>query len=523
MNKKIIGLSTMTAMALTGCSAVEKANKNFDEVDGTIQNIKKTQELNNGSLYKIDRSGIYVDKTPIDTLSLDTQQNLPKKFFNSVDVNDPQPKSKEDLASFLTKITGLKVVIQQDLLEDGKGMQPVGPVVADANNGDNAGKIINEIIYTGNVKGLFDHVTSKLNVSWKWDKDSVEIYKYETKMFALDALSGVNKLTANLNTNNSSSSESNSSGSSSSSSAATSGQQTEINNTINIWEEVGSAIQTVLGSNEKVSLTPSAGKVVVMATPAHMRKVETILKEYNRFYSRLVRLDIKVYQVEATDKDSYGINWNGVWENVKKTQNLAINMGGALTNNVVTIGAKEAGSLTTGKAIFDALSTVGKTSVLRNNSVVTLNNQSVPLNVAREISYVQSTSVTSNDSSNATEINPGVVTEGFSMNLTPLVNEKGEILLQYSVDSSTVEKIVNFSTSDGKSAVQLPQRSVSNFLQKVSIANGESMVLTGFQETKGANTDQGIGSAKTWFLGGSRNADTSLKTIVVVITPYVLK
>ena len=143
--------------------------------------------------------------------------------------------------------------------------------------------------------------------------------------------------------------------------------------------------------------------------------------------------------------------------------------------------------------------------------------------MAREISYVQSTSVTSNDSSNATEINPGVVTEGFSMNLTPLVNEKGEILLQYSVDSSTVEKIVNFSTSDGKSAVQLPQRSVSNFLQKVSIANGESMVLTGFQETKGANTDQGIGSAKTWFLGGSRNADTSLKTIVVVITPYVLK
>lgn len=533
MNKKIIGLSTVATLALTGCNAVDKADRGFEITKDKIDNAHETQQLNNGALYKIDKQGIYVDKTPIDTLSLDSQQKLPKSFYKKVEVNDQQPKNKEDLASFLTKVTGIKVIIQQDLLDDTAGSSGAlvgGNVVANPpatgnetsveNTGVSsvAGAIVNEVMYTGTVKGLLDHVTSKLNVYWKWDKDQVEIYKYETKMFSLDALSGENVLKASLTTDSKSSSGS----SSSSTNEANSGQKTEINNTVDVWKEVGAAIQTVLSENEKVSLTPSAGKVVVMATPAHMRKVENILKEYNRFYSRLVRLDIKVYQVETKDEDSYGINWSGVWQNSKKTAGLAVNMGGALTNNVVTVSGS-GGSMQTGKAIFDALSTVGKTSVLRNNSVVTLNNQSVPLNVAREIAYVQSTSVSTTDSTSSTEINPGVVTEGFAMNLTPLVNDKGEVLLQYSVDSSTVEDIETFSSSDGSSTVQLPRRSVNNFLQKVSIRNGESMVLTGFQEVKGSHVDSGVGSAKTWFLGGSRSGENNLKTIVVVITPYVLK
>lgn len=509
MKKKII-LSSLAGLSLTACTATQKANETYNKINNDVQKIQEAQELNNGSLYNIDKRGMYVDKTPIDTLSLDNKQNLPSIFNKRVVANDQTPKSKSELASFITKLTGVRVIIQQDIVDSvdqGQG-QP-----------DYA---INEVIYTGSVKGLLDHVTSRLNLSWKYEGDTVEIYKYETKMFTLDALSGVNTITANLNTKSSSQSSSQAAGAESSA-GAESGQETTINNTVNIWEQVGNAIQTVLSENEKVSLTPSAGKIVVMASPSHMRRVENILKEYNKFYSRLVRLDVKVYQVEANDEDSYGINWNSVWSKASSTLNVSMGgVAGASGAGVVRIG--NTGGSSTGQAIFEALSTAGKISVLRNNSLITLNNQPVPLNVAREITYVQSTEVTtSGDNNTASSITPGVVTEGFAMNLTPLINDKGEILLQYSVDASTVEEIKTFTSADGKSSVELPRRSVSNFLQKVSMRNGESVVLTGFQEARGNNTDSGMGSASTWFLGGSRNSANKLKTIVVVVTPYILK
>lgn len=501
MSKKL-GLTALATLVLTGCSAVQKANDSYDNTEAFAKKSIQASEANKDNLYKIDQAGVYVDKTPIDTHSLDSKQNLPKSFNKHLVANHQQTMSKTDLASYLTKVTGIKTIIQQDLLNDGTGS-------------------VEEVIYTGSAKGLFDHVTSKLNVSWKWDQGAVVIYKYETKMFSLDALSGVNKLTANLNTANSTSGSSSST--SSSSSSVNSGQQTQIDNTINIWEEVGASIQGVLSENEKLSLMPSAGKIVVQASPANMRKVENIVKHANAFYSKLVRLDIKVYQVESNDSDNYGINWSSLWEQTSGRFNAAVTMGGTLDGTVVKIGTKGGGSLSSADIAAQALSEVGKTSLLRSNSVVTINNQPVPLNVAKEISYVQSTSVSNSDSSSSTEITPGIVTEGFSMNLTPLVNDKGDILLQYAVDSATVESITDFASADGTSRVQLPTRSVNNFLQRVSIRNGESMVLTSFQEAKGDHTDAGVGSAKAWFLGGSRKAEHKLRTVVVVVTPYILK
>lgn len=522
MNKKIGLTAIASSLILAGCSttATEKADETIKKIEGQTKDILESNQLHNGSVYSIDKKGIYVDKTPMDTFSFASVKKLPSSFNKKIVVNDQQQKTKEELASFLSKITGMPVMMQQDLLSSSNSTAS-GPRQQSVQDSGEA--IVNEILYTGTVRGFFDHIASKLNAYWKYEDGYVEIYKYETKMFTLDALNGINKLSANLNTQNSSSASSESGGSSTN--TATSGQNTEINNTVNVWEEVGKSIQAILSDKEKISLTPSAGKIIVQATPSNMRKVENVLKQYNDFYSRLVRLDVKVYQVEIKDKDAYGINWNTFWKNAAENLNLNVELGGTLTNNVARISSQlgTTNKLTTANATYEALSTLGKVSILRNNSVVTLNNQPVPLNVAREVAYVQSTSVSTTDSSSSTEINPGVVTEGFAMNLTPLVNDRGEVLLQYSVDASTIEDIETFESADHKNSVQLPRRSISNFLQKVSIRNGESMVLTGFQEVRGSRSDSGVGSASNWWLGGKRESDNVLKTIVVVITPYVLK
>ena len=152
---------------------------------------------------------------------------------------------------------------------------------------------------------------------------------------------------------------------------------------------------------------------------------------------------------------------------------------------------------------------------------MTLNNQTVPLSVVTSKAYVKSTKVSTTENSNSVELNTGTITTGFSMNLTPLVNDKGEVLLQYSMGSSVLDELPEFRSGD--SVVQLPQKSASKFMQKVPLNNGESMVITGFQEIRGTGTDKGPLSPRLWGLGGSRDYSNNLKTIVVVVTPYIIK
>lgn len=512
-------------MALTGCNSVNQVDKNYKTTESLTRDALKSQELNNGSLFEIKKGGIYVDKNPIDSVAFDQKSTLPKAFDAKVTVNDPSSFNASQLASFLSKTIKMKVLIQQDLVDGtfgslgmkigaSSGGAPSAPEDASPLGSVDAGgaNIIKEIFYSGTVKGLLDHVASSLNVFWKYENGNVEIYKYETKMFSLDVLAGTSKLTSNFNINDSTTADSDSS----SSSESASGQQTQIDNTMSIWDEVGNSISGVLSANEKFALTPSSGKIVVMATPAHMRKVENIIKQYNSVYNKAVRLDLRMYQVELSAADKYGIDWGNLWKSASDKFNVHVNAN--LGSGLFTV-AKNNGNA--GAAIFDALSQAGKTSLLRNNSVVTLNNQTVPLSVVTSKAYVKSTKVSTTENSNSVELNTGTITTGFSMNLTPLVNDKGEVLLQYSMGSSVLDELPEFRSGD--SVVQLPQKSASKFMQKVPLNNGESMVITGFQEIRGTGTDKGPLSPRLWGLGGSRDYSNNLKTIVVVVTPYIIK
>lgn len=181
------------------------------------------------------------------------------------------------------------------------------------------------------------------------------------------------------------------------------------------------------------------------------------------------------------------------------------------------------GSLQSANAAIQALSTLGKTSLVTSGSVISLNGQTVPLNVSREVAYLQSSSTTvSGDSGvSSSTLTPGLVTEGFAMNFTPRVTDGNNIIMRYTVDLSSIEKITDFSTPDGTSTIQLPQRLVRNFMQNVSVRSGETLVLTGFQQVGGTDTSSGTGASWAWFLGGSKKANSTNRTIVIVVTPFV--
>ena len=226
--------------------------------------------------------------------------------------------------------------------------------------------------------------------------------------------------------------------------------------------------------------------------------------------------------------ESYATSWNFAWE--QATRGYGINFstpsGSGSSSPAVFSSGITSGPFSGTNLIFEALSSIGRTKLLTSGTVSSLNGQSVPLNVANEQAYLQSYSTTltggyDGGGSTAT-LTPGVVTGGFSMHITPRLLDDNRVLLRYSIDLASIDSIDEFATDDRSAIIQLPRRSVRNFIQNVSMKNGQTLVLTGFQQTSAASGRQGPFSANAWLAGGNRTDEETQSTIIIVITPIIV-
>lgn len=536
-------LGVMLTSLLAGCTASRHAANDYATTRTTATDYAKSG-LNVAPADLFTKSdAFYVDKTPIvSSQSGDAKADLPDFFRKPAKMNIQTPQPLTEIIARVSHLAGAPVRIQQDLLDGTEGQfgQLIGNEgkgeVSDSKSsstsagggstGDRSNRLmINDVVYSGDLSGLLDNLTDKLNLSWRWDGNSIQIYRYATKMFRLNALAGIAQVNASLNTAASTTGSSSSGASTSSAQSATSGQTTTMSDVTAIWADVGSALQSSLSPKGKMSMIPSAGTITVTDTPDVLNQMENQIREFNQIYSKQVLLNIQVYQVENTDSDNYGIDWSSVWSFAGGKWGINVSTNG---NNTDTSGQTftltgSGGSLVSGSTIVEALSKAGKTSLVTSGSVISLNGQTVPLNVSREKAYVASaeTTVSGDSGVSSSSITPGVVTEGFAMNFTPRVADNNTVVMRYTVDLSSIEEIVNFTS--GNSTVQLPQRLVRNFMQNVSVKSGQTLVLTGFQQVQGTDTTQGVGSPFAWILGGKKSAESTNRTIVIVVTPYITK
>ena len=558
---KAFSVALSLTLLASGCASTREAKLIEKTVNPLIQDRFNTlaNPRQTSSTFKVD-NGFYAARTPIMTTPVNARVQLPESFFKNANMNIQTPTSLMEITARIARLSGYQVHVDQDVTEgSGSSSQSSPAQVATPPASDpsmppsslpplptsapsfaatpmSVGNdlVLNEVLFNGNLTGLLDAVTAKLNLSWRWTGDRVEIYRYETKMFRLNALPGQTDVSSNLDTTSSSlGSEGGGGGSGGGSSGggggeggvkASSGSTTSMSSSMEIWKEVEDAVKGVLSDKGKMSMTPSAGLITVRDTPGVLRQVEAQISEFNRIYSRQITMNVEVYAVERNSSDDTSINWNLAWSNagipVETTQNFSGSPGS------FTLGVN-GGPFGGSSVIFSALSTIGKTTLLTSVPVTTLNGQTVPVNVSRDRAYVASVSSTVNGSDTGggttSTITPGVVSEGFSMNVMPRILEDNNVVIRYAVDLATIEGITTFTSPDGQAAVQLPQRAVRNFLQNVKVKSGQTMVLTGFQQTIGSQNSQGPGSPGAWFLGGSKTASAGNRTLVIVITPYVLR
>lgn len=496
MFQKSIITATCVAM-LAGCAAIDRAEQTAKV--NTRSTETKMQALANSA------AAPTVASTPTPYLlgtKIAVGRRDPAWLTQEVHLASARPLTLDQAALQITQMTGVPVIVQTSASEyartknsggQGGAMSLPGvagspslvlPPLPGAGSNKGAELVLN---WDGPLRGLLDSLAAQAGVFWKYENGEVRFFLTETRVFELSALPGISAMSSTI-TNAGSAGGGGTSGQSASQSGTT---QQNASSTINIdhYKAIESAVKTVLqqagaGSASKfssVSLDPASGQLIVTATPPELDAVERYVLTINNQMARNVLVDVNIYAVEVSESAQVGFNLTAALA-AAKGDLKALTFSGATAPNPVAgaVSASIAGSDLNISAFLDALQKYGRTSLVTRGTVIALNGQPTPLQVAKSQGYLASSTTTIvPNSGTVTTLTPGTVVSGFSGTFLPLI--RGDrILLEYSLNIT--QNLGLDSVSSGGSTIQTPNTASQSLVQRASLKSGDTIILSGFEQ-----------------------------------------
>lgn len=395
-----------------------------------------------------------------------------------------------------------------------------------------------KINYTGTLSGFLDSVASNYGVSWMSEGDRIIFSSQQTKVFDIPALPVVLKLSTSFSSQGAS--VQGGVGGGGGQSGGSSNDSVSTTTAVELWKDINSSLKSIVGGNGSIEISGATGTVTVNAPPDTMAQVSNYVREINRRLSKEIVMNLTVYSVNLSRSDRYSANINTILQNSK--YGVAVSSAGSVAQTLTGAGGTYGGipgqqglgfTVLDGKfrgsnAVLEALSTAGEVSVVNSQSVTTMNGIPVPFRDVNTRGYAAQVSTSqptgSNNSTPTTTITPGQVQTGYSMRMTPRVNNDGTILLEYALDLSELngpqDGFRTFST--GGQTIQLPDINSRNTVNQATIPAGSTLVLSGLERTRTDAGRSGTGAPGNFLLGGSRNMQVTRELLVVAITPEII-
>lgn len=538
----LASLLFVLAVCLTGCNTlmIEPTEKQIDQNADEGKELLFHARKGDGAIQPNKRP--FVEKNPGIWISShkisdrDTKTTVGRISEINISVNR-RFNSPLEFAERITALTGIPVSVSPDLYGKSRDASPgqastgISPVVPSL-SGNSGGSLFPDtnvyLTYDGSLAGFLDVASARYGISWRWTGKEINLFRYLTKTFRINTLPGdtnlqntISNQTGNSNNDNNSTSGGSGAQAASASGGSISSSGVTISN-LSVWTGIKETIKDMLSADGKVSISPATGTVTVTDIPVVIDAVEKFVNDQNNSLNKQVTVNVKVLAVELSDGDEYGINWNMMYQNVSRSLSLGLTgaFEGAVNANNLTASILPGGSSpwANSQAILSALSKQGKVSQITSASLTTLNNQPAPLQVGNQRSYLAASTTTIAQGVGATTtLQPGLVTTGFSMSLVPHILSRGKMLLQFSINISSLLSLTQ--VTSGNSTIQTPEVNTRNFLQRIKIHKGETLVLTGFEQLELDTSSQGVGSAHNVMLGGGVSGKNTKTILVILIQP----
>lgn len=404
---------------------------------------------------------------------------------------------------------------------------PSASVLGSLNGSGGGGMTIS---YAGTLRGLLDTVAAQSGTSWRHVDGRVEIYALETRVFQVSVLPGSTSMDASITNrstggNRQSGGGGGGGGQEGAQTQMTGGADTNMSIALDPFEDVIEAIKGLATERGVVTATPAMAQVVVTDRPVALARIGEYIEQVNKLATRQVVLDVRVYVVEANRSNGHAISWDAVWSSVSRQIGVDLNAGNSITGGSrMGMSILDAGSPWNGtRLVLDALATQGNVRELTSASVVTLSGRPVPVQVAEEVGYLESTQVSLvPDVGQQVTLTPGKVTSGFSMNLLPIMSGKDTILMQAMINLSSLRELRRLGSDSQGNTMETPLIDSRQTMQNVRLESGQTLVLTGFEQETLRSNASGVGSPGFRLLGGAKDEDKRSTSLVIMITPKVV-
>lgn len=365
------------------------------------------------------------------------------------------------------------------------------------------------LVHDGPVERLLDRVASRANIFWRWDpwQERVVLYRDRTRTFKLSTFAGSMEIENSVQGNPTGGGD-----------GDTSSMQKAAfnNNDVSVFQSVGNTITTLASPDAKIRMSQTPPRITVQDTPYALDRIATYMDGINNDLGKTVLLNVQILRVSDKDGSSQGIDWELNFDNgdVGLTSEGGL-FAGSTTPSGVTAQILNASSNFTGTEVFlDALREKNNVSSLTQENAVTLNSMPVPIRVVTERGYVAETSTTLTGDSSSTQIEQEQRMEGVRMSLLPRVMDQETILLQMGLNLSGRLQLDNFTAGD--TTVQVPTQDTQDFLQRVSLKAGQTLILSGYDSVFNA-------SSETRGLSGWRDTgDRDGQSTMILVTPHLL-
>jgi type IVB pilus formation R64 PilN family outer membrane protein len=537
VNMKTISLLMVGAGLLTGCAATNQANDRYVDfkantekkyeggvVKSSVSGSLSDEAAKTANFGKSSRN--WIDPNPLPRL--EAKVVLPEIFRKNVSMTMPGTVNAPEVLSEMQRSTGIKFEIGTDIYDTTPGQGKI--LTAGAPSASQVTKpnllLIPDFVFRGTLEDALNLLAAKANVSWKWNGREVEIYRYETKTYNIAALAGSTKTASNVDLKgDTSGSAASSEGGGTAANAGSNSSNVSRNATLTTWDEVKTFLVSQMSANGSIAVLESTGAVTVKDVPAVHKRLEKSINELNTLLTRQIFLNVDIYTVNASDKDTGSIDWNLVWQGSQnkfgyQAANTAPSGAGQFSIGVLK------GPFSGTNVVLGALSTLGKASILNQFQVTTLNGQPTPIASNRKVGYLKEVKVTTTASSGSGtseptyDLKPGEVSAGINLNITPKLEPSGNILMEYTMNLSDIEDIRKFTAPNG-SQIELPTSNLKSVLQRATLRSGQTLVLSGFKQSTSSTTKAGVGSPGNMLLGGSHSAEVNDQYLVITVTPYI--
>lgn len=282
---------------------------------------------------------------------------------------------------------------------------------------------------------------------------------------------------------------------------------------------------------------PETGLITVRATHKQHEKVEEFVNQVMNSARRQVLIEATVVEVRLSDQYKQGINWSvlqrggsGIQLRQAGTQNLPTANANSLFILDYLNPTSRLGNLS---AQVSLLESFGNVKVLSSPKLSVLNNQTAMLRVVDNLVYFTVKADTTTNQTNAITTfttTPNTVPIGFTMSVTPQIDDSNVVLLNLKPSISRVIGFVNDPNPDlARLGVisRIPQTQTREMESVLKIDSQQIAVMGGLMQDQATQlTDSVPGLSKIPVAGQAfahRNDSSEKTELVIFLRPHVIQ